>query len=306
MGVGAVAMVGAQASSPPPADGSWYVNSSSPSVAQSVGSSHGAYDKASHANSMDILDFGCQTSTGSETVNGIYLTNSQVEQIAEAYAQGYYTGAGGASATTYDDIIIGTNNSCSPTTAQGTTWANVVSAVTSVAESNTYGLRAIFNGGSDIESWSSSSYSGVAPGPAQNWLNGYSQGTAALMVNYGSADGCPSAGASNVACATTTNKLWYVYNYWYDSWGNPVAVAAPEIMGTGQAAEWANISHYGVDGQSADGMILFEGPLSETYIPGTLSSNSAYNDFEGSLSANQSAQTMPYLMDMKSMTAVAF
>src|SRR5450759_4236417 len=74
----------------PPTDESYYVNTSSTTSAYNAGCTQGTNDASTGKNSIEFLDFGGQTSTGSFTAFGsVSLTYSQIENIGLAFAQGY-------------------------------------------------------------------------------------------------------------------------------------------------------------------------------------------------------------------------
>lgn len=119
-------------------------------------------------------------------------------------------------------------------------------------------------GGNDIESW------GPAGG-TRAWLDGFKSSTSgALMLNYGSADGCQDTGG----CANG----WTQDDYWYVSWGNSSAVGTPEIYYDANAHQWGAISAYGRNIKNSG--IRFYGVLdNNNRASQALTSDGAWNSF---------------------------
>lgn len=226
------------------------------SDAYNIGCNQGHTDASDRDDSLVILDFGGQLSdgSGSEMINGVIVSNSQIRAIAETVADGYFV-CTGADTTTTMYLAIGTNNSLSDVSSSGgTTWYNNVQAVQNYDMSFGYWPQVKARGANDIEPGF-----GSAPA-AKDWVNGYktSVGTGGLtFYDYGSADGCPQTTSSNGAC----NNGWDQYYVWYDSYGSGVANPTPEIYFSSQANQWAMISLYGA--QVHNRPLDIAGPLDE-------------------------------------------
>jgi hypothetical protein len=303
---------------------SWYVNSSNPMQAYNEGLAVGATAASLPPGFFkygNVLDFGAQINTAGTcgcqagtipAFGGIpWLTDAQVENIADQFAEGFYIGTE-SDTSVVDLIVIGTNNSNTPTSAQGTDWATVVGTATQDAVAGGYASQAVFEGGSDIETWVGTCCNQMS-GPATSWLNAFSNapgGAPGYNIDYGSADQCPlSTNGVNQTCYASangqTNDYWSISNYQYDAWGNTVAFGAPEMAGTGTAEQWANISLYSLD--SGQSKIWFPGPMSESYNYGWVSPATAYSDLNYYLSQDGVPETnMPLVTDLQNPTTTTF
>lgn len=293
----AVFTTGAQATSQakPVTDWSFYISTTDPSVAYTLGCNQGSFDAnfTPSMNSMVVLDFGGQLSDGSGTllINGVSVTNAQIEAVAEAFSHGYWYCTGTADLTSTLSLVIGTNNSYYDVgTSGGSTWAGVVAAVAAYNQAQGYNSQVIVDGGNDIEpGWND-------PASSEAWANGYAANATSFYVNYGTADGCPSDNASDAAC----DNGWTQYDVWYVSWGAGPARSVPEIYYDVNASQWAMIALYGDQTRGTGGKILFSGPMDE--YPLWNNSNSSAQSWEQlwtALNENPAtAQPMPYSLEM--------
>jgi hypothetical protein len=235
----------------PPTNFSWYIHTGDTATAWRLGDNQGRSDAAQHASSEVILDFGGQqpnANDGTEMVGNVgALSTSQIAAIGEAFAMGYWDGTTRADNTTVLRLAIGTNNSFySVTFGGGQIWSVLVAQIAGWVVAQGYGSQIVVVGANDIESW------GDSPSTVA-WVRGFNS-EGGKFINFGSADGCPPAGS---AC----NRGWTQQDYYYVSWGNPSAVAAPEIYYEANALQWQAISQWGaLNGGTA---ISFEGPLDE-------------------------------------------
>jgi hypothetical protein len=270
----------------PQTDWSFYILSTTPSTAYTLGCNQGDFD-ASHGdiNSEVFLDFGGQISGGTELINGDDVTNGTIESISEQFALGYYT-CTGTDATSNLNLAIGTNNSLDVGTSQGESWAGVVNTVTTWVADNA-GQVSVW-GGDDIEPGFGSESAAI------DWSNGFGDDTSALYLNYGSADGCPESSYDNGGC----NNGWDQYDVWYVSWGSSPAVTAPEIYYAANASQWTMICLYGANYQN--GEVLYQGPLDEYDLnTSTNTSTQAWDELENDLNAYPAcAQTMPFSLEV--------
>lgn len=121
---------------------------------------------------------------------------------------------------------------------------------------------------------------------ARAWASGYSnESTSALYDDYGSADGCPPAGG-------TCNNGWTQADEYYLAWGNPAAIATPEIYVSTMAWQWEDISLYGVN--SGKGPVGYLGSMA-TPGSGFLTAADAFVDFQNALNSHASTSvTLSY------------
>lgn len=280
----------------PATDWSFYVLSGNTNDAYNLGYKQGQFD-AGHSpviNSFVVLDFGVQTSDGSGVVTTFTqepLANSNVKSVAEDFAQGYWDGTG-SDTTSVMTLGVGTNDSInyssSTYTTLGTSWANLVSAITS--DEGIHRSQIVIWGANDIESWASPSGFYVPSADANAWVNAYSKVDPAAYDNYGSADGCPWSytGGNGEPCGSGYNQ----YDYYYYSWGAPPAFSTPEIYFAGNAEQWTYISLYAKYYQIG---MSFEGPWDENDLdPSTLTSSQAWIDLSNDLSGAGVASGMTY------------
>lgn len=277
----------------PPTDWSFYVttydvstSSTDPGSMYTLGCNQGKYD-ASHSppvNSLVVLDFGVQTSSGSETVatfSGATFTNAEIEEMAETFSKEYYlcTGSDTSSILT---LGLGTNNSVkysdSTYTTLGKDWANIVSAVETSNKGAGYGAQVIVWGASDLEDWINPGKNLIIPADQTTaWVNGYASLDPEPYLNYGSANGCPTNGYANLNCDVFDNVTYTQYDYWWYSWGAAPALVAPEIYLSSMAQQWTQISLY--DKNYHSGTMRFQAPWDENDLnSSTLTSSQAWSD----------------------------
>ena len=248
----------ASASVGPPANAPWsyYAVDASTSTAYNLGCNQGNSDAKSGLDSSTILDFFGQVSDGSGTDEDFgesFISNANIESMAENFALGYYACTGNDT-TTVDEIGIGTNNDGQDNgTSGGQTWAAVVTAVVNWVQTNDIG-QVLIVGANDIEVWSDPS---VAADPAgtEDWVKGF--GSTDLYYDFGSANGCPETTHDNGRC----EGAWYQHDYWYVSYGATPALAVPEVCADSNAEQWGEISAYGSQYEN-DG-IVFTSPFTE-------------------------------------------
>ena len=208
----------------PTTDWSFYVTAYDDNQMAALGCNQGHFD-AGHSppiNSLVVLDFGVQNSSGSGTIatfGGAPFTNAKVEEMAEVFSSNYYNCTGPGDPTSILTLGIGTNNSViysdSTYTALGKDWANVVSAV--IASNKTTGIQnqVTIWGASDLEDWIDRNKNIIIPADQTTaWVNGYSSLDPAAYVNYGSANGCPTSGYANLACDSFDGVTYHQYDYW--------------------------------------------------------------------------------------------
>jgi len=277
------------AAAKPETDWSYYMLDGSSSNAYTLGCNQGDFDADHNSNSMAYLDFGGQNSSGSGTleINDNSVSNATIEAMAENFAIGYYI-CTGADTTTVLDMSIGTNNSYDDvSTAGGRTWAAVVHAVQDSTDGEDAAPQVYILGGSDIENFGQSD-----PGGTLDWTNGFNDADVSLYLDYGSADGCPESTHSN---SPACNGGYTQYDYWYMGWGNPSAVADPQIYANGTQQEWTMISYYGYSYQGGN-PIEFWAPQDEYDLnSSTYSSSTAWTDFWNELNTySATADTPPF------------
>jgi hypothetical protein len=286
--LGVVALVSPAGATPtkPTTDESYYVNSSSTTSSYNAGCTQGSSDASTGSNSMAWLDFGGQTSSGSQTAfgGGILLSYAQIENIGLAYAQGYYA-CTGSDTTTRVTLVIGTNNSINNGSTYGTTWGNVVSTTYALVHNAGYASQVLVWGGDDMEPGFGSQSS------TQSWATSFS-GTGNEYLDYGSADGCQLTGGANGTC----NNGWTIAGEYDLAYGQVSAQSDPEIVSTATANEWANISEYGkLNGSS--GLIYFEGPIDEYPRGAGWNASSAWSGFYSALTSYGVAMTPTYSLE---------
>ncbi|GHO87888.1 hypothetical protein [Dictyobacter formicarum] len=277
----------------PPTDWSFYVNSTSTSSSYNWGCNMGKAD-ASHSpviNSEVVLDFGGQLSNGSGTlmINGITISNAQIEAVAEEFAHGYWDCTGLNDTTSVLKLGIGTNNSYYDVSyGGGQTWVNVVAAAQAYDHSKGYDSQVVMMGANDMEPGFGSASSTIS------WSQGFASVSGYLYLNYGSADGCPQYSTGNGSC----NNGWNQYDEWYVSWGSPPAIVAPEIYYSSMARQWAMISLYGA--QSQGSAVQMQGPLDEYDLDtSTLTPAQAWSNLWTDLNNNSAtAQNMPFSLEI--------
>ncbi|GCE19565.1 hypothetical protein KDK_33650 [Dictyobacter kobayashii] len=249
---------------------------------------------ASHSpviNSEVVLDFGGQLSNGSGAlmINGVTISNAQIEAVAEEFAHGYWHCTGSGDTSSVLKLGIGTNNSYyDVSSAGGKTWVNMVAAVQSYNHSKGYDSQVVMMGANDMEPGFGSASSTIA------WAQGFASVSGYLYLDYGSADGCPQYSTGNGSC----NNGWNQYHEWYLSWGSPAAIVAPEIYYSSMARQWAMISLYAA--QSQGGAVQMQGPMDEYDLDtSSLTPRQAWSDLWTNLNYKSStAQNMPFSLEI--------
>jgi len=270
----------------PPTDWSFYITTPDTNTAYNLGCNQGAFDASFSppANSLVVLDFGGQLPDGSGTllIDGIRVSNGDIEAAAEAFSAGYWVCTGSDTSSVLS-LSIGTNNSYYDVSSSGgQTWANVIADIIASNQANGYDAQISVGGGNDIEpSWDTAANT-------EAWVNGYSSINPAWYANYGSADGCPTGSASNGAC----NNGWRQFDVWWVSWGALPAYPLPEIYFQANANQWTMISLYGATYQGSK--MGFLGPLDENDLDAsTFTSAQSWNAlWSGLNSRSQTAEGM--------------
>lgn len=205
-----------------------------------------------------VLDYGAQNDGFTIKVFSPGLALSYADIVAAA--QGWISGFVACNANPAGNgliLALGTNNSGNPAFGGytgGQAWADVVNTVAgwNRAQGHESSQHVYVAGANDIE-----------PGfgraaPARAWVDGYSSRASVPFYNYGSADGCPYAGASWSGC----NNGWSQSDVLYVSAGTPHARALPEIYTpTSQASQWQKISELGV--RTGLGQVKFAGAMTQ-------------------------------------------
>ena len=287
--------------SKPATDWSWYVTTSDTSTAQTLGCNQGTFDASysPHINSIVVLDFGAQNSSGTDTLTtftGVTLTNSQIEKIAEAFAFGYWDCLK-SDTTSFVTLGIGTNDSqgfsTSTYTALGPDWVNIIDAVSSWVYQNSFQNNVTVWGANDIESWDNGQGFYVSNTQATAWVNAYSGvSSPPPYVDYGDAAGCPQTTDQNGSC----EDGYHQSDYYYYSWGAPPALGTPEIYYSAQAQQWTEISLYA---NTLGVKMYYEAPWDEYDLnASTLTATGAWNDLQNDLSGAGMNTYMPYSIEI--------
>lgn len=279
----------------PLTDWSYYMTTSDTSTAYNWGCDQGTADASTSpvSNSEVVLDFGGQFSDGSGAlmINGVGITNAQLEAATEAFAHGYWDCIGTNNSTSTMRLGIGTNNSYYDVSyAGGQSWVNDVAAIESYVKTQGWSSQVVILGANDLEPGF-----GDAPS-ATSWAQGFASVSGYMYINYGSADGCPQYSTGNGTC----NNGWDQYDVWYLSWGSPPALPAPEIYYYTQSRQWAMISLYGAQLGGANNIVLMQGPWDEYDLDTTtLNQNQAWDALWTDLNNNSAtAQNMPYAFEI--------
>lgn len=262
-----------------------YVRSSSTTTAFNMGYSEGQNDADfGEQDIVAVLDFGGQLSgaTGTDTVNGISLSNSAIESIAEQFALGYFGGTGSDTTSTML-LSLGTNDSLySVDSSGGSTWGGIVNAVASYAETNL--KQVIVTGGDDIEPGF-----GTPASSAIAWANGFGGKSTYYYDDYGSADGCPQSSYNN---SQGCENSWTQWDEWDVAYGLSPANVIPEIYNSQQGLQWTMISLYGADYKSTP--IRFLGVMDEYDLDSsTYSTSASWNDLCNDLDSHSATAITP-------------
>ncbi len=75
----------------PPTAGTWYVEDVNTTTAYNTGCSHADYANQVGTGGLVILDFGAQVNSSTNVeINNNLISDSQIQSMVVAYAQGYY------------------------------------------------------------------------------------------------------------------------------------------------------------------------------------------------------------------------
>jgi hypothetical protein len=192
-----------------------------------------------------VLDFAGQVTqngvNGTYTWSSHFLSDTDVESVAEGYAQGF---ANCASSSQFVWLGVGTNSSETVTQALGQDWAGVVTTVNAWVQSTPgVSFYVAVSGANDIET--AASWAG--PSSALPWGTGYaSAADGGVYFDYGSA-ACNETLHPGPGVNTNCNGGWTQSQVWQTSWGNEAAVPLPEIYNVNDlnALQWEQIGLYG-------------------------------------------------------------
>ena len=277
----------------PPTDWSFYVLSTSTTTAYNLGCNQGKFDASFSppVNSEVVLDFGQHYYGNVYMLNGQTVTHTQVQQIAEAFAHGYWVCTGGDLASVLT-LGLGINNYGSWVTyTNGQTWGHDVAAVQASNQTNGYASQVGMMGAGDLEpSWNSFS-------ATQSWVQGFASVSGFDYLDFGDANGaggCPQYSSNNGSCGNG----WNQYDEWYVCWGALPALPTPEIYRDFMARQWAMISLYGAQYQNAP--VYMQGPWDGYDLDTTgLTASQAWNDLWTDLNNNSAtAQSMSYSLEI--------
>ncbi|CAN7542401.1 peptidase inhibitor family I36 protein [Terrabacter sp. LjRoot27] len=225
---------------------SYYVSNQDTAWANAKGCAMGNADEAQAGTQTRIvvLDFG-RLNHDADGVwrlsyfSGTDRTPASAGALAVAMGKGYDSCVG-ADTSSLLRIGLGTNNS------SGTISSAAGKVMAQAALDADAGLAAFPQatvwGANDFEAWGADS---TAHAKARSWVDGYNSVAGARpLVNYGSADGCPS---SSIPTDGSCNAGLNAYTIWYVS-TQGAARPLPEIYtptGT-QAKQWKYLSLYSV------------------------------------------------------------
>lgn len=182
---------------------------------------------------------------------GGFVSNAAIEADVKTYLSGFYdcTVSGSKSFMNVAPGVTnhGTGINSANNNALGVAWGNMIRDLNSWIAGKGYGAQLAALGSADFEP----GYG--APANAVAWANGFGS-TGEAYYDFGSADGCPPYGSC-------TNGWTQAVEYQL-AWGNPTALAAPQIYNSAMAQEWASISAWGAAHGSA-GRIVFSAALSQ-------------------------------------------
>lgn len=277
-----------------PTDWSYYVYPGDTGArAKLLGCEQARFDNARKRGSFVIMDFGAQRSNGRGTYlpsTTISWTNAADEDYALYFAYGYES----CRPRHLLILSLGTSNDGSVTNgALGAAWGAVVQSTARQASGRGYSHVAV-QGAIDAEP-------GFGPfAHFQGWElgdksgGGYVSRTAALIDNFGSADGCPQklGRFTNLRCGNG----WNIADEYDAVWGWAPNEATPEIYFDGchhlanQVNQWANVAAYGRH-YGGRGMVKFVGPLSQGYC---LNPARSWSEFQAALTGDGAPQAMSF------------
>jgi hypothetical protein len=227
-----VGMAGRAAANPqPPVDWSWYVDTTSTSHIQQLGCNQANYDRSVGHNSEVVLDFGAYNSDGSSQIlfNNTWQSEGTVTYLAEWFVYGYIICNPG---NQYLTVAVGGSNYNTMSYNAGVNSAYAARNVGSYATNNS--SHVFVRGSEDIETWSGR----AASSQMYNWYNGWHAASGPGYVNFGSADGCPTAGTG-----WWCSYGWNAGDYYNFSWGFGEAYFTPETYYNVNAAQWNWIAY---------------------------------------------------------------
>jgi hypothetical protein len=223
---------------PPGAARSWYVAwlSGDPAIDRDVAYLR-ACDQARHSPAgLVVVSFGRQVAGGATG----FMRNASVPyttlvDASNAFARGLHD-CSSPDATWL--LSLGTSNNGGATAHNGfdggRLWGELVEATAALSSD----LRVEVVGGIDMEpAWG-------PIGQARSWLDGFAAATGRMLVNFGSADGCPRAFEPGAECANgwTLDDMVHVA-----SGASSALWMAPEVYDRRgiMAAQWATIAAHG-------------------------------------------------------------
>jgi len=239
-----------------------------------------------HRRGYVFLDFGSmvhrnntdQTKSQGSAPGAGYLSFDTDRYIAQKYAQGFRR----CSPTTAIRIAMTVANDLQNTSALGAGWGAEVHTLGVYLRQHGYNGYVYAGGGDDIEG----TYS--APAPVYSFVQGFQSATSAVLVNVGSADGCPPAGSCVVAsdAAGKGNNVWSQQDYWRLSVAKYGDTSIPQIYRHIQARQWQQMSLFGSTHYGK--ALYFMSPLSQgdTQQDGTYTASQAWSVFFNTLASS--------------------
>jgi hypothetical protein len=237
-----------------------------------------------------------------DTYIGGFNSDATIENNVERYMQGFWdcTVNGSNShmivAPGVTNAGSGINSDPSTAAALGSAWGGMVKDLNSWIAAKGYTRQLAVMGAIDAEpSWGTYAYS-------EAWANGFMSAAGSLnYYDFGSADGCPTAGSG--AC----NNGWTQAEEYQMAWGNATAIAVPQIYTNdgAQAQQWAAISAWGA-AHGSSGAIKWAAALSQYQAcidhndPCSGTSNTPYQSWQQLTSASGTA---PYFTSEMSFQA---
>lgn len=182
---------------------------------------------------------------------GGFVSNATIEANVKNYMSGFWT-CTVAGSKSFMNVAPGVTNhgsgiNSSNNRALGVAWGNMIKDLNSWITSKGYQHQLDALGSADFEP----GYGAVSNALA--WADGFGS-TGAYYYDFGSADGCPPYGSCN--------NGWTQADEYKLAWGNPTALATPQIYNSAMAQQWAQISQWGAQHSSA-GKIVFSAALSQ-------------------------------------------
>ena len=307
-GVAGMTVVGeitASGSAPPFATTSYYISTRKSQTLHDLGAALAQRQIATGSSQDNVVallfggpTYDVTTATYGASLWGHRSSVNDIASLVEAFIVGYYN-APGMTPNLHVRIVLATsNNGGNVNTNHGQAWAQMINDVAAWVISQRYSGQVDIAGGSNIEM-------GFNRFPmTKTWIDGYASVMPnRFMYNVGAAEGCPRSGAGSC------NNSWTVDNLWYVSWGSTPAIPLPEIYNAANAAQWTNVSLYGVNQYnesviSAGALTEFgacqQHPTDSTCLPAPFTPADGWNAFYTTLNGNAStAQTLPWSSDIK-------